>query len=352
VPSESSRQECRVWIVTDAVAGPVPAPAALEALTPALTLAARRGGGVRVVLFAPDDVPAAQTDVLRSHGATHVTVLRCADFAREEGLSRVDAIDGLLKEARPELLLAAAESATAWWPVYLAARRRLPVATRCLDLAVSGGRLTVRREALNGSAHASSEFLLQEPLPVVLTLAAGSWNATSAAGRAGGELDVVAVAPASSPRVTRSRRIPPRPGEVNLEEAELVLAGGAGLRDAATFATLRQLAALLEGAVGASRVAVDAGWARPEEQVGLTGRRVAALAYVAFGISGSREHLVGVSDVRAMVAVNTDVSAPIARTSRLFAVSDARVLLGALIAEAQRRREAARTPEPVTHAPR
>ena len=340
-----------VWVVADAVEGAVPAPAVLEALTPALALARAWGGGVRVVLFAGRDVPPAQTETLLGRGATHVTVLRCADFERPEAPARVDAIDALLHNGSPHALLVVADAATAWWSPYLAGRRAVPIATGCLEITATADRLSVRRETLNGVLHACHEFTVPGPSPIVLVLASGSWNAAPATGESAGTAEVVDVAP-SPPRTLRHvRRIEPGPGEVNLEDAEVVVAGGAGLRDAASFAEVRELAHLVGGAVGASRVAVDAGWARPEEQVGLTGRRVAAGVYLAFGISGSREHLAGVADVRSVVSVNTDQHAPIARASRLFAVSDARPLLRALIVEARRRgADAVADAEPVAHA--
>jgi electron transfer flavoprotein alpha subunit len=336
VPSEPSG----VWVVGDAVAGASPAPALLEALTPALALARVGGGAVRVLLFATDEVAPAQSAGLLRYGVARVTVLHGPGFAWLEGGARVEAIDRLLDEGRPRALLVVADAATAWWSAYLAARRRLPVATGCVDVSVRGRRIAVRREALNASVHVCLEFAVEEPLPVVLSLVPGSWNQPPAE-RAHGFVDVIDVDVVPAAPITYRRRISPPPEEANLDDAELVLAGGAGLRDASTFAVMRELAGLLGGAVGASRVAVDAGWARAEEQVGLTGRRVAPLAYVAFGISGSREHMVGVADARALVAVNTDASAPIARASRLFAVADARALLGALVAEARRRRQAA-----------
>lgn len=124
--------------------------------------------------------------------------------------------------------------------------------------------------------------------------------------------------------------LPADPATVELEEAERILAGGAGLGGAESFALLREVSTALGAAVGGTRVVTDAGLLERERQIGTTGARVAPRCYVAFGVSGASQHLGGVVDPAHVVAVNLDPSCPMMALADLALVSDAPALLRAL----------------------
>lgn len=123
----------------------------------------------------------------------------------------------------------------------------------------------------------------------------------------------------------------PSLGGVALEDAKVIVSGGAGLGDQGGFDELEELAALLGGSAGASLAPVDAGWAPAERKIGLTGKRVHPDVYFAFGISGASQHLTGIAGAKTVVAVNTDPDAPIFKRARVGVVMDCRVLVRALI---------------------
>ena len=112
-----------------------------------------------------------------------------------------------------------------------------------------------------------------------------------------------------------------------LDEAEVVIAGGRGMKDAAGFAVLDELAAELGGAVGASRAAIDMGLQPKDKQIGQSGVTIAAKLYIAAGISGGVQHTVGIEHSDVIIGINKDANAPIFNLCKYGFVADARMLL-------------------------
>lgn len=124
--------------------------------------------------------------------------------------------------------------------------------------------------------------------------------------------------------------LPPDPATIDLAEASMIIAGGAGLGGGEAFTVLQKVATALGASYGASRVAADAGWAPQDRFIGTTGVAVDPDLYVALGISGAVQHVSGLGQPSHVVAVNTDVSAPMMAMADLAIVADARAVLDAL----------------------
>jgi electron transfer flavoprotein alpha subunit len=131
---------------------------------------------------------------------------------------------------------------------------------------------------------------------------------------------------------------------VSLTEARVVVGGGRGVGSAEGFQQLEELATLLGGAVGGSRVVTSLGWRPHADQIGQTGLRIAPDLYIACGISGAIQHIVGCKAARRILAINTDAESPIMAVATYAVIGDLRTIVPAITAELRRRGEAAPAP--------
>jgi electron transfer flavoprotein alpha subunit len=162
-----------------------------------------------------------------------------------------------------------------------------------------------------------------------------------AAEAAGSPASTRAFSPALAPEDTAVRvveRVEESDGGVSLRDAKVVVSGGRGVGSADGFSIIEELAGLLGGAVGCSRVVTSAGWRPHADQVGQTGTKISADLYVACGISGATQHIAGAKGAKKILAINSDPEAPILASADYAAIGDLHEIVPAICAELRRAR--------------
>lgn len=218
---------------------------------------------------------------------------------------------------------------------HVAAILDVPFAAECAQITLGDGSHAIVRNRWGGN--------VLETSTVHSALLVASYTAhTVKAEPAAGAGTVVEFSPALSPADTVVRVVD-RAGEaasgVGLAEARVIISGGRGVGSAEGFAPLDELAELLGGAVGCSRVVTSNGWRPHAEQVGQTGTKVAPDLYIAAGISGATQHIAGMRTSKTIVAINTDKDAPIMGYAHYAIVGDVSTILPALVAATRAAKE-------------
>ncbi|HYC62619.1 MAG TPA: electron transfer flavoprotein subunit alpha/FixB family protein [Thermoanaerobaculia bacterium] len=295
--------------------------ASREALSIGRKLAEAAGG--ELMAFANDAAVAGDAG---RYGAKKLYVIS-GDYATEPYTA---ALAQVVSEAQPSVVLFAGTSNGRDVAPRLAARLNVGVASDVDRLEWTDGKLRARRPVYSGKAFASVEVT---GTPAIATTRP---NAFPLEESGGGAAEVVNLSASADNRVKLVETKTPEAGELTIAEADIIVSGGRGLKEAQNFSYIRDLAHAINGAVGASRATVDAGWIDHQHQVGQTGRVVSPNLYIAAGVSGAIQHLAGMSSSKHIVAVNKDPEAPIFRVADLGVVGDLFQILPALTEEVKK----------------
>ncbi|MFZ2445838.1 MAG: electron transfer flavoprotein subunit alpha [Syntrophobacteraceae bacterium] len=243
----------------------------------------------------------------------------------------------LIGQKRPEILLAGATSIGRSFIPRVAASVQTGLTADCTELDISAeGLLLQTRPAFGGNIMAT--IVCPNSRPQMATVRPKVMKPVRRDGREGRIEPVELPAECFTGRVEVLEVIPEKDQTARLTEADVIVSGGRGLRKAENFALLEELAQLVNGAVGSSRGAVEEGWIAPSHQVGQTGRTVAPALYMAVGLSGAIQHLVGMQGSEVIVAVNKDPHAPIFDVATYGVVADLFEFIPAFIKRIRRER--------------
>ena len=327
-----------IWVFAEQTNGRL-AGVVFELLDKGLELKQQRGAGCRLAaVLVGSGLAEGMIASLFAAGADVVYSVDDPKLARYEPNVYVDAVAQLIGKYRPEVVLAGATAIGRAFFARVAVRVRTGLTADCTALKIeetenrdTGIRqrlLHQTRPAFGGNIMAT--IMTPNHRPQMATVRPKVFKVKGEK-KGGGSGEVVReILDLIAPQTT-VMNVVRDPDAVDIAAAEVLVAGGRGLKGAANFVLLHELAALLGGEVAASRAAVDAGWTTQSRQVGQTGKAVAPKLYLCFGISGAIQHLEGIRGAGRVIAVNSDPNAPIFGVADLGIVGDALEIIPALI---------------------
>jgi electron transfer flavoprotein alpha subunit len=304
--------------------GAEPSDASLRALTLARGLGDPSLGAV---LFTdPANVPAA---ALAGHGVTdaHLIEPSSLDGYAPQAWGRV--LAGLATETGATAVLAAGTDRGHEVLAHVGAITGLPMAANCTVVTPDGGR--IHRIVRHRWACLLLEEAVMEAPVVLFTVATDAVANVSAETPAVTQVHVHQPELAEEDLRVRAVESPAGAGGASLATARVVVGGGRGVGGAEGFAPLEELAELLGGVVGVSRVVTSEGWRPHKQQVGQTGTKITPELYLACGISGAIQHIAGCAGAKHIIAINTEAAAPIMSHADYAVIGDLHEVIPALV---------------------
>jgi electron transfer flavoprotein alpha subunit len=308
--------------------------ASLQMLTCARLAAQQLGAPVHAVAIGGE--ADALREPLRGTGVSHIYHVSHPLLEEYAPIAWARSITQLMRVHLPSAVMAAATDRGNEILSWTGAIGGLPVAANCVEFRTSSP--NVLRQRWGGSLLEEANLHGQ---PRILSVALYAFEASEAANPP--EITLEVIAPEVEERDLRVRVVAHEETVsegVNLQTARVVIGGGRGVGSAEGFHLLEELASVLGGAVGGSRVATNNGWRPHSVQVGLTGNRIAPDLYIACGISGAIQHLVGCKGSKHILVINKDREAPFFQRADYGVVGDLHEVIPALIAEIRSRRKA------------
>lgn len=311
----------------------------LELLGIGRKLADIRGVRLTAVLIGHDTGDTAAR--LIGHGADLIYRVDQAEFAHFSEDNYTAVLTALIKEHKPEIVLAGATAIGRSFIPAVATNLNAGLTADCtrLEIREEDGLLLQTRPAFGGNIMAT--IVCPAHRPQMSTVRPKVMKALEFdGGRTGEIVDVRPAAAQTASRVKVLESVVCEESNVNIQESEILVSGGRGLENDKGIALIKELAAAMGGNVSASRAVVDAGWISYPHQVGQTGKTVAPKLYIACGISGAVQHVAGMQSSETIVAINRDANAPIFNVADYGLVGDLFEILPKLIRKIEEKRGA------------
>lgn len=252
------------------------------------------------------------------NGAQEVHIFKDPKLDNYNSELYVSALELIVKALKPTSILASASSSSKDAFPRLAARLGAGLVCDATAISWAGSDLKAKKPLYAGKCFAEATF--QNSTAQIVLMRANQIPLSSVAPAAGSVTEHQL--PAIDLKTIVQEVVRGTGTKLDLTEANIIISGGRGLKEAGNFKLLNDLAEVLGATVGASRAVVDAGWVGHDMQVGQTGKTVAPTLYIAVGLSGAIQHLAGMSGSKVIVAINNDANAPIFQKATYGIVGD------------------------------
>lgn len=311
-----------IWFYVEQTGGDLSA-VAKELISTARELADGLGTSVAALILNPEAGQIAEH--VFSYGVPKAYVIEDAALEQYTTDTFVTAAAGLIREHQPRVVLTSSSLQMRDFTAALAAEVDAGLAPDCTDAAVRDGQVVATRPS--HGANVINTLGFNSPIAIISLRR----QAAPEAQASGGSGEIVRGQMPQTPARMRVVKVEDKTNAVNLADSQIIVSGGRGLGSPENYEKLvPALAQALNGAYGASRAIVDAGWVPYERQVGQTGKTVSPKLYVACGISGAIQHLAGMRNSSTIVAINKDPDAPIFKVATYGVVGDVNELLPAV----------------------
>lgn len=308
-------------------------PASFQLLALANQLAGVSGGQAEACVIG-HGIAGLSSDIA-AYGANKVYTVDDAELAHYRAMPYTTALCAAIDQANPKTVLFPTTFMGRDIAARVAARKKAGLAIDCTEVAYEGDALAIHKPMYAGKF--SSTFKLTGDRLQVVTVRTNAYSAGDPQSGASAETVSVSVSLSDADQRLKIKEVvSTSAGVKDVTEGDIVVSGGRSLKSEENFKIIFDLAEALDGAVGASRAACDAGYQPHSRQVGLTGKVVTPRLYIACGIDGAIQHLAGMRGSKVIVAINTKKDAPIYKVANYGCVIDLFKLVPLLTEEFQR----------------
>jgi len=294
-----------VWVIAEQIEGVI-SEVCIELIGQAAKLGADLGVAAEAILLG--DISSDQVDMLYQAGAEVVFQIDFPDFDRFQTEIISEAIVILSREYQPQILLIGSTYLGRELAPLIAAKLNTGLTAHCIDLIINEDKILEQWIPAYGGLIV---ITCPDKRPQIATVARGVFPASALDKNKSGKVIPVGLPEDIHQRVKTLEIIKVKPEGVPLEEAQTVVAGGAGAGSLQGWEEIENLADILNAALGSTRPVVDEGWSDLETMIGQSGKMVHPDLYIGVGLSGEQQHMVGIAGAKIMVAINNDPKSPV-----------------------------------------